>query len=80
MLKITRTCPFTGKENTREVNCTLGQYRDWQSGVCIQDAMPQVSADDREFIKTGITPDVWSMATLATMEQWEMDSDWEGDQ
>jgi hypothetical protein len=31
----------------------------WRSGAKIQDAMPTVSAGDREFLKSGISPDGW---------------------
>jgi hypothetical protein len=31
----------------------------WQSGVLIQNAFPTLNADQREFIKTGITPQEW---------------------
>jgi hypothetical protein len=31
----------------------------WQSGMLIQDAFPMLSAGEREFIKTGITPQEW---------------------
>jgi hypothetical protein len=31
----------------------------WQSGALIQDAFPELSADAREFIKTGISPEEW---------------------
>jgi len=34
-------------------------YDKWVGGYCIQDAFPNLSADEREFIKTGITPDEW---------------------
>lgn len=30
--------------------------------MLIQEAMPNISADDREFIKTGITTDEWEGA------------------
>ena len=57
---ITRRSPFTGKVNTREINCTISQLIAWEKlRVNIQDAMPNLSADDREFILTGITPDEW---------------------
>ena len=52
---ITRTHPFTGAVNTRYIEVTQAQLDAWESGMMIQDAMPNVSADDREFIKTGIT-------------------------
>lgn len=56
---ITRKSPFTGKFHHKELNVTQVQIDNWQRGVNIQDAMPHLSADDREFIKTGITPEEW---------------------
>ena len=53
-MQITRTNPFTGKTNTREIDVTYDQLDRWQGGELIQVAMPHLSADDREFIKTGI--------------------------
>jgi hypothetical protein len=32
----------------------------WERGVLIQDAMPHLSPDEREFLMTGITPDEWA--------------------
>jgi hypothetical protein len=31
----------------------------WQTGMLIQDAFPMLDAGQREFIKTGITPQEW---------------------
>ncbi len=31
----------------------------WDAGELLQDAFPTLSADEREFIKTGITPQEW---------------------
>ena len=31
----------------------------WQNGKSIQNAMPYLTADEREFIMTGITPEEW---------------------
>lgn len=58
-MRITKTSPFTGKENTRDIPVTPEQIAAWQSGVLIQNAMPNISADDREFLMTGITPEEW---------------------
>jgi hypothetical protein len=44
----------------REMNVTQSQLDKWQSGELIQNAMPQLSASDREFIKTGITAAEWA--------------------
>lgn len=56
---IKRTCPFTREENEMEIDVTPAQLKAWRSGVTIQNAMPHLSADEREFIKTGITAKVW---------------------
>jgi hypothetical protein len=56
---IERTCPLSGKPKTMTVPVTQAQLDDWDSGTLIQDAMPNLSADEREFIMTGMTPDVW---------------------
>lgn len=58
-MQITRKSAISGKENTLEINVTQEQIDLWKSGVPIQQAMPNVSADEREFIKTGITAEEW---------------------
>lgn len=58
-MTVTRTSPFSGKTNSREIDVTQDQIDAWRTGVLLQDAMPNVSAGDREFIKTGITPEEW---------------------
>jgi len=42
-----------------DIPVTQSQIDAWESGTLIQDAMPNVSADHREFLKTGVTPDEW---------------------
>ena len=56
---ITMTSPMTGMINTMDVDVTAVQIARWQGGMLIQDAMPNLSADEREFIMTGLTPDDW---------------------
>jgi hypothetical protein len=58
-MKITRTSSLTGITRTKEINVTEEQILAWEMGKLIQDAMPQLSADDREFVKTGITGEEW---------------------
>ena len=53
---IARRSPVTGKLNHRDIDVTLEQYNAWQNGELIQDAMPHLSAEDREFIVSGCTP------------------------
>jgi hypothetical protein len=58
-MTITRTSPITGISHTKEIDVTIEQVLAWEEGELIQNAMPQLSADDREFIKTGITSEEW---------------------
>jgi len=32
----------------------------WRSGMLIQDAFPELSAEDREFLISGLCPDCWN--------------------
>lgn len=68
MMKITRISSFSGKRNTLVVNCTEKEYDSWLAGELIQNAMPNVSAEHREFILTGITPEEWN-ATFSNIEE-----------
>ena len=57
---ITRTSPISGKTHALEVRCTPEQLAAWESGVLIQNAMPDVEAPLREYVKSGITPQEWT--------------------
>ena len=61
-MMITRTSPFTGITRTKDILVTEEQLARWQRGERIQNAMPYLSASDREFIMTGITDDEWDNA------------------
>ena len=58
-MKITRVSPFSNKKTTLEIDVTARQIASWEKGELIQDAMPNLTPDEREFIKTGVTPDEW---------------------
>jgi len=58
-MKITRTDPFTGQENTMDLAVTEQQIDAWLGGMLIQNAFPNLTAGEREFIKTGITEESW---------------------
>jgi hypothetical protein len=49
------TCVFTQKLYTT-ARFPKAEYDAWVAGAFIQDAMASVSADDREFLLTGISP------------------------
>ena len=57
-MKITRANPFTGQETTLDLDVTYEQVEAYfEHKLLVQDAFPQLSAGEREFIKTGITED-----------------------
>jgi hypothetical protein len=58
-MNITRKSPLTGITRTKEIDVTIDQILAWEMGELIQNAMPHLSADDREFVKTGITGEEW---------------------
>ena len=59
-MQITRTSMISGNTNTMELNVTLEQIAQWENGMNIQVAMPDLSAEEREFVKTGMTPTEWN--------------------
>ena len=58
-MKITRTSRLTGKTSVMYLDITKEQLFSWVDGELVQNAMPQLSAEEREFLVTGITPDEW---------------------
>ena len=59
---ITRKSVMSGITRTRDIDVTETQLANWEQGMLIQNAMPNLSADDREFIMTGITAEEWDEA------------------
>lgn len=58
-MQITRKSQLTGKTRTREIDVTPEQLEAWKAGALIQNAMPHLSDDDREFLMTGTTAEEW---------------------
>lgn len=56
---VTQISVLTGDTHTRHIPITLEQYVSWRDGALIQDVMPDLSAGDREFMISGITPEEW---------------------
>lgn len=56
---ITKVSVFTGVQRTLDIPVTQEQLDNWNNGMLIQNAMPNLSADDREFILSGITKEEW---------------------
>jgi len=51
---------FTGIERTLDLPITEAQLSEWEAGTLIQKAMPELSADEREFVMTGVTAQEWA--------------------
>ena len=55
-----RKSPFSGKSHEMEIDVSEKQITLWMEGALIQDVMPNLSPDEREFLMTGITPAEWN--------------------
>ena len=60
MMLITRKSLISGDINTMSLPITEEQYNAWEQGTLVQDAMPHLTPDEREFVMTGITPTEWA--------------------
>tara|TARA_R110000782_G_scaffold261763_2_gene353551 strand:+ start:180 stop:371 length:192 start_codon:yes stop_codon:yes gene_type:complete len=58
-VKIERKSMVSGKTHVQEIDVTEEQIKDWEDGTLIQNAMPLLTTDEREYIKTGITREEW---------------------
>lgn len=60
---ITRTSLFTGKVHNLDLPVTESQLDAYYGGtMLIQNAFPNLNADEREFIMTGVTAEEWRAA------------------
>lgn len=50
-------CPFCGETSVVEV--PMDGFIQWQDGALVQDAFPNLSADVREQLVSGICPSCW---------------------
>lgn len=64
MITITKKSDVTGNINSMELPLGADEFSRGcllrRSGVLIQHAFPTLSAEQREFVKTGITPEEWA--------------------
>ena len=51
--------PCVKCKDTKEVNVDFAGFRAWQSGELIQNALPELSVDQREFLISSICPKCW---------------------
>lgn len=61
---LTMTSMLSGKVNTMEIkSLSASDYDNWKtSGALIQNALPHLTSDEREFLLTGSTPEEWDTA------------------
>jgi len=59
-LAVSKASLLSGLRHTMVLDITIDQYDSWQGGELIQKAMPNLTADEREFLMTGITPEEWA--------------------
>lgn len=65
-MRITKISPVTGKENTMDLPIDtqerLQAYEAWRNGKgLIQNELHFLTADQREFLITGIMPEEWDV-------------------
>ena len=53
-IRIEKPCVFCGKVHAVEIYAY--EWNRWEDGLCIQDAMPEETAEVREFLISGICP------------------------
>ena len=56
---ITKTSMLSSNTSSMDIDVTQDQIDLWEGGMVIQNAMPNLSADEREFIMTGVTAEEW---------------------
>jgi len=59
---IAKTSSLTSRTHEMEIDVSDKQIALWMEGALIQDVMPNLTPDEREFIMTGITAAEWDEA------------------
>ena len=58
-MMIAKTSSLSSKTNEMEIDVSDKQITLWMEGALIQDVMPNLTPEEREFLMTGITPAEW---------------------
>ena len=56
---IGKTSSLTSRTHEMEIDVSEKQITLWMEGALIQDVMPNLTPEEREFLMTGITPAEW---------------------
>ena len=57
---ITRTSQYSGITRTMDLPVTDEQFNDYNKGMLVTHAFPQLTQDQREFLMTGMTAEEWN--------------------
>jgi len=73
LVKVPTKCPLCLKSDELEVD--LEGYVNWENGMLIQEALPDLTADQREALITGIDTECWEkyINTEDEVERLEVD-------
>jgi hypothetical protein len=67
-VKVTRASVLTNKRSSRTIRATWPQILLWIGGLEVQRALTLATADDREFLISGIQPEEWAKTFGSTPE------------
>jgi hypothetical protein len=56
---VTKKSMLSGKSHEMEIDVINKEIAAWMEDAPIQDVMPNLTASEREFLMTGITPAEW---------------------
>jgi 7,8-dihydro-6-hydroxymethylpterin-pyrophosphokinase len=59
-MKVTRKSQASGETRTMDLDITQQQLIDYEKGMKIQYAFPNLTTSEREFFMTGITEEEWN--------------------
>jgi 7,8-dihydro-6-hydroxymethylpterin-pyrophosphokinase len=59
-MKVTRKSQASGETRTMDLDITQQQLIDYEKGMKIQYAFPNLTTAEREFFMTGITEEEWN--------------------
>lgn len=65
---IKRQSMMTGDIHEMDLPVTDEQLAEWLNGSLIQNAMPHLSPEQREFLMTGIIPEEWDAEFVGSVE------------
>ena len=70
LMAVTAISAMSGKKHSMLLAITEAQVYDWAiNGATIQDAMPHLSPEEREFLITGITQSEWDSTFPETEDE-----------